>query len=639
MRTINVETLDSVSILADEIFCEIMDEKDEIDRSRLELECMSRARELGKLTEFKKLLSAYKKKEKEYLKAESEKKIGNDSFEHYTDFSIPEDAGFDNLFCGTWIATDHGIQTYGFMGQPILACYHPILPVKRMENAETGKEKIELAFRKGFKWKKIVVEKNQIASSSKIVSLSDYGISVTSENAKALVRYLADIENLNVNMIPVQISTSKLGWINGQFMPYGSDIIFDNESKFKTAFDSINPSGSREMWYKTAKKIRSSGRFEPNIMLIASFASVLIEGLNALPFILNLWGDSGRGKTVALMFATSVWATPKDNDYITSPKSTVTALELRLDFLNNLPMMIDDMAQIASKFGNDYTELVYMLCSGAGKDRANATLGLNKSTSWRNVIITNAEHSLITETMQGGAVNRVIDVEADEGNFFKSGNEVATSVKQNYGWAGFDFIQVLQSIGTDRIKKIQNDFKDKLNNAAHGQGVEKEEKQVLPMSILLTTDKIVTDYLFKDEMYLDFDRCLSILKNKGEVSENQRAYDFIMSEVEINVNRFNPDQYGDYHGECWGCIDAGYAVIINNIFSRMAEKGNFNKKSFLNWAEKQGLLLTSGSSQTKTKKMKNGSAPRCVFLKLDHGSEYESIKDLLDESDVPFPVE
>ncbi len=637
MITINIEKLDSVSILSDETFCEIIDEKDEIDRSRMELECMSRARELGKLTEFKKLLSAYKKKEKEFVQKEKDKSSLND-YGRYTNFSIPEDSDFDNLFCGTWMADNNGISTYGLMGQPILACYHPILPVKRMENAETGKEKIELAFRKGLRWKKLVVEKNQIASSNRIVSLSDYGISVTSENAKALVRYLADIENMNVNNIPVQVSTSKLGWINGQFMPYGKDIIFDSETKFKAAFDSIKPSGSREAWYKLTRKIRESKRFEPNIMLIASFASVLIEGLNALPFIVNLWGDSGRGKTVALMLATSVWANPKDNDYITSPKSTVTALELRLDFLNNLPMMIDDMAQIALKFGNDYTELVYMLCSGSGKERANAGMGLNKSTNWRNAIITNAEHSLITETMQGGAINRVIDIESDDGNFFESGNEVATAVKSSFGWAGYDFIQIVQSIGSDRIKEIQQDFIDRLNSAAHAQGVEKEEKQVLPMSILLTADRIVTDYLFKDGMYLDFDRCLSILKNKGEVSENQRAYYFIMSEIEINVNRFNPDQFGDYHGECWGCIDNGYAIIINNIFDRIAEKGNFNRKSFLNWAEKQKLILTSKNSQTKTKKMKNGSAPRCVFLKLDNGSEY-SIKDMLNEQDVPFPSE
>ena len=77
-----------------------------------------------------------------------------------------------------------------------LACYHPILPVQRLVNAETGKEKVKLAFKKGARWKEIIVDKGIIASNNKIVSLADYGVSVTSETSKALVRYLSDLEIL-----------------------------------------------------------------------------------------------------------------------------------------------------------------------------------------------------------------------------------------------------------------------------------------------------------------------------------------------------------------------------------------------------------------------------------------------------------
>ena len=52
-----------------------------------------------------------------------------------------------------------------------------------------------------------------MATASKITALSKRGIAVTSENAKLLVRFLSDVENLNDNEIQVQYSTSKLGWI------------------------------------------------------------------------------------------------------------------------------------------------------------------------------------------------------------------------------------------------------------------------------------------------------------------------------------------------------------------------------------------------------------------------------------------
>ena len=71
--------------------------------------------------------------------------------------------------------------------------------------------------------------KDLISSASKIVSLSKLGVSVTSENARLLVKYLSDVENLNDDDIPVQMSSSKLGWIGGGFIPYDTDIVFDGD--------------------------------------------------------------------------------------------------------------------------------------------------------------------------------------------------------------------------------------------------------------------------------------------------------------------------------------------------------------------------------------------------------------------------
>ena len=108
--------------------------------------------------------------------------------------------------CRGWIATDEGIYVYnpstGY--SDILACYHPILPVERFKNLETGEEQIKIAYKRNFKWEEIIVPKSTIASASKIVGLSSRGIAVTSENAKYLVRYLSDVENANEDIIKVQ---------------------------------------------------------------------------------------------------------------------------------------------------------------------------------------------------------------------------------------------------------------------------------------------------------------------------------------------------------------------------------------------------------------------------------------------------
>ncbi|MDF2908299.1 MAG: Superfamily helicase protein [Herbinix sp.] len=602
-----IASLTADTILGDDVLCEVMEQQDEIFKARLLLTLEERADKLGVKTKFTKLVAAYKKEKQKFDKGQQ----SPGSLERTTEF----DSDYGEMRCGNWIANDNGIRTFGPFGGEILACYHPIIPVQRLINAETHREKIKLAYKKGNHWKDIIIDKGMIASANRIVGLADFGISVTSENARNLVRYLSDIENYNMERIEVQVSTGKLGWIEKEFMPYGKGIIFDNETRFKDTYESIHEQGSFDTWMDAAKKIRKSDRFEPKIYIAGALASVLVEPLNALPFVLNLWGDAGKGKTVAIMLAASIWANPWGNDYITDPKSTVTALELRLDFLNNLPMLIDDMAQLKDKYSGDFSELVYMLCSGKGKDRANVTLGLNKPTTWRNVILTNGEHSLVTETMQGGAINRIIDVRMEEGYIFENGNQVVEIIKNNYGFAGRMFIDVIEQIGIDQIKAMQQDFLGRIADRAKLLDVEKEEKQALPMSILLTADKIATDYIFEDGVYLDFNACVDLLKNKGDVSENERAYEFILSEVAINMNKFKPDMMGEYRNEVWGVIEGGYLIIINNAFNKICERGNFSSKSFLAWAGKQDLLDTQSGKNTKTKRL-NGTVSRCIYLKL-----------------------
>lgn len=610
-----------------------MDEEDLLAREIMIQEAMDRSEQLECMTKFKTLMNAAKKEEKRLMElAKKDIRGGSKTNNNVIDFSGCEES-YD---CGAWVANDSGVRTYTVQGER-LACYHPILPVARMINIQTGKEKVKLKFKKGTIWKDIVVDKSIIASSSKIVALADYGVSVTSENSKALVSYLSDVENLNVEEIEVRNSTSKLGWIRGDFVPYDVNVYFDNEFNFKMLYESIRTAGNREKWYDLVKKIRTKGRLEPKIYIAAAFASVLIEPLNALPFIVNLWGDTGKGKTVALMLAASIYAFPGNNEYVTDPKSTITALETRTNFLNNFPVLIDDMSQIKNKFDDDFSTLVYFLCSGKGKERSNVNLGINATNSWRNVFLTNNEHSLVTETMQGGAVNRIIDVEMSEGYIFDNGNQVVELIKKNYGFAGKEFIELVKNMGTDEISKIQKDFQERITKRAEQLGVEKEEKQILPMSIILTADKLATENLFHDGQYLNFAECFELLKDKDAVSENQRAYEYMISEIGINKNNFIiPGTTGDDYRQIWGTIESGYAVILKNIFDKICKEANCSSRTFLSWARKKELIKVGKDGKNTITKRINGMIQRCVWLKLpDDGNEFVDVED----GQIPFDFE
>ena len=620
----DIQSLNLSEILSDEIFEELLSIGSEVEQTRNELELIDRAKALGVKLKFEMMLKAFKSAKRKFDKEAKSKivPIKNDMADRITHFN----GEYEDLYCGQWICSDNGIYCMTMFGES-WACPHPILITKILANAETGLVKVQIAYKVRNKWKEVVVDKEIIASSSKITSLSKFGVMVNSENAKNLVRYLTDLESLNSDYITEQISTSKLGWINGEFMPYGNNIIFDNEQNLKGIFDSIQQVGSRSKWYELVGKLRSQKKMECLIYLAATFASILVEPLNALPFIVNLWGDTGKGKTVDLMLATSVWADPQEGQFMSDAKATPTALELRLNFLNNLPMLIDDMAQVKNQYDGDFSTLIYQWCAGKGKDRANRNLGLNTSTSWRNVIITNAEHSLVNETSQGGAVNRIIDIEMSDGYIFDNGNEIVEILKSNYGHAGLEFVELIQGMKNEELQEIQKGFYSKIVDRAKKLGLEKEEKQILPMSILFTADYLTEKYLFKDGILLDFEKCVDLLKNKGEVSENERAYQFIIDEIQMNESRFSRRSDEFTANECWGLIEEGsnVAIINGNAFRKILERGNFSEKSFFSWAARNKIIETDSNGNYKKNKRIGNTVARCVFLKINSENVQEQL--------------
>lgn len=126
-----------------------------------------------------------------------------------------------------------------------------------------------------------------------------------------------DLENLNYDRIPERKSIGRFGYISGEgFSPFVDGLIFDGDANFKTMFHAVRAEGSREEWERVALECRGMST-TARIILAASFASVLLEPLGALPFFVHLWGvDSGTGKTVALMLAASVWADPVMGAYV-----------------------------------------------------------------------------------------------------------------------------------------------------------------------------------------------------------------------------------------------------------------------------------------------------------------------------------
>lgn len=638
----NVDSLDKDSFRERDLYDEIMSIEDGLKRQFVIEQMSTKAKDLGMKTSFENIMKAAEKEFARRLKME----IANSnqySGANMTDFTI--DKVVVSLNCGEWVADDDGVRIHTDKGL-VIVCPHPIYINKILKNAETGQYKAEIIFKHRGRVNKVHVPREVIASSSKILQLANNGVQIIDKYAPMLVQYLSDLEAMNI--IEEGVSTSKLGWVMGQdsngkmtrqFLPYQSNVIFDDEVNVKSLIESLKPTGDRDKWYKLLKEIRAKRQPEVLINLAASFASVLVDPCGALPFIVSLWGGTGIGKSVILKLCTSIWADPGEGKYITDAKATYVAMEIRLNILNSLPMTLDDMAQVKNQFDGDFSELIYRWCSGKGKDRSNKELGLNKLTSWRNCTITNGERSLVDEGTQGGAINRVIDIEASGDVLFnaKEGNKAVTTVEKNYGYAGMEFIDALTQIGDENISAIYNNYYELIKQTAAEESVEKEEKQIVPMALILAADDLSEKFLFADGVRIDIKQAISYLRNKGDVSEESRAYEYLMDIIATNQFRFedNPDA----NIEQWGMfLENDKVAIVGTIFEKIMKQGGFQGKAFLSWAKRKGIVDCDSRGTPKKVIKFFGKTARAVVIRTDYERENAEDVELSEalEKELPF---
>ena len=540
---------------------------------------------------FRKIFSEYVKKKKKLTKP-----IALDSVTQFEGQAL-------ELSCGAWRADEFGVSIETDYGEKF-ACNHPILPIMRLVNIDTGVEKLMISYRKGKQWRSTLADKKTLASNNSILELANVGVGVTSENSKLLVQYLHDVESLNYDLIPEKNSVSRLGWIDGEgFSPYVENLVFDGDVNFKSYFESVQCYGDYDIWLELAKKVRSGNVF-PRLILAASFASVLVKPLGGLPFFLHIWGGTEVGKTVGLMLAASVWANPEVGRYIHTFNSTSVGREKSAAFVNSLPLILDELQIIKDK--KDFDQSIYMLSEGAGRTRGNKSGGVDKTPTWSNCIITSGEMPITNASSGGGAVNRILEVECTE-RLFDDPRYVANLLKSNYGFAGKAFVELLQA--PEMIEAAQIIYEQIY---AQTKTEDTMEKQAGAAALVLTADKLVTDWIFKDEKALTVKEISEFLKNKEAVSVNQRAYEYICEYVVQNKNKFCGSSEIT---EVLGRLEEGKVYIIRNAFNRICDEGNFNSGSFLSWLKQKRLIETKSNRNTISKRI-NGVPCNCVSLTL-----------------------
>ena len=338
------------------------------------------ARKIRKIEEVKekarefKITNAFNK-----IYKERDKELGIKEQNNVSDnqFALPEMT--DMIYnTGRYEITDSGeiFEVIPDVGK-IRVSYHLIFPIEKFENLEDNSIKIKLAFYVNNKWKYVIVDKSVISSSQSIVKLSDVDIGVTSENAKFLVKYLAEMEYANEDKIPRHYSVSRLGWFGDDVLiPYSDKYEIDNEKDMPNIKEKFGETGQLDEWVSFLKERRKYNSVS-RITMAAAVSSILLKKIKQPGFTLHIWGESEYGKTVASMVGQSIFGNPAQGDSKgigINFNFTPVGLEYKLNTFNNIPLFINEMQH--QKDAKDYDKILFLISEGKGKTRSTKTGGV-----------------------------------------------------------------------------------------------------------------------------------------------------------------------------------------------------------------------------------------------------------------------
>ena len=323
----------------------------------------------------------------------------------------------------------------GFGDEAELVANSPITITRRLRAIDGEEEWLEVAWLRDGRWQSEVVRRRVIADSRELLDLASSGAPVNSNNAREVVRFLADFEATNIEILPTSHIAQRLGWqgANGELgFLHGRELISPPAQAITPVGDPTVPTvptvltfrgadrgdeqlvdgfssrGSLAGWQTAVEPLTYYPRVQ--IAVYASLATPLLLPLQTHNFVLSYAGATSCGKTTTLRLAASCWGNPDERSpaaAMTTWDSSRVFFERASEVINDHLLITDDTSR--ARRSEDIAQTIYDIGSGRGRGRGTVT-GIREVGTFRTILLSSGEAPITSFSQDGGTRARVVEL-------------------------------------------------------------------------------------------------------------------------------------------------------------------------------------------------------------------------------------
>lgn len=319
----------------------------------------------------------------------------------------------------------------------IPVCSAPLYVVGRSVDVASGDRWLDLAWPDdGGGWCSQLVSRASASDSRGIVALAQHGAPVHSGNAREVVPYIAALEQDWRDHLPLERVSSRCGWVGRGALVGGAwhgpgALRLRAPHGMEDLLGAVRAGGSLGGWVDLWRG--ASHRPIPVLAVYAAAASMLLQPMGATGAVLDIWGRTTGGKTVALSLAASVWGAPPD--LVRQWDATPTWMERAAEALGSLPVLLDDTRQVKEKERANLPQRVYNHVFGVGRGRGSVE-GVQRQSTWLSWLLSTGESPILQGGGNDGARARVLSIEGAPFGSRAEAIRVEVGVTEHYGHVG-----------------------------------------------------------------------------------------------------------------------------------------------------------------------------------------------------------